>query len=116
MSLSKNIPHLQAGDLAADYARMLYLKTEGLRIVYEEFRAVILNGSIVRDWTQVSMQIKNKEEASATRYGSREERDNGSSRVPSQRSGENGAKAHSFRFKIPPSTKWTPNRLLRHDI
>jgi len=43
---------LQAADLAGGYARSIYLDF-GLRIVCEEFKGVILNGSMVRDWTQV---------------------------------------------------------------
>ena len=46
-------PMLQAADLAGGYARDLYLK-HGLRVVCEEFKGVILNGSMVRDWTQVA--------------------------------------------------------------
>ena len=50
---SKGTPMLQAADLAGGYARDLYLKY-GLRVVCEEFKGVILNGSMVRDWSQVA--------------------------------------------------------------
>lgn len=43
---------LQAADIAAGYARSIYLDF-GLRGVCEEFKGVILNGSMVRDWSQV---------------------------------------------------------------
>lgn len=49
---SSTTPNLQAADIAAGYARMLYLE-KGLRAVCEEFKGVILNGSFVRDWSQV---------------------------------------------------------------
>lgn len=49
---SADTPMLQAADLAGGYARSLYLEL-GLRVVCEEFKGVILNGSMVRDWTQV---------------------------------------------------------------
>lgn len=49
---SADSPMLQAADLAAGYARTLYLDC-GLKIVCEEFRGVVLNGSMVRDWTRV---------------------------------------------------------------
>jgi hypothetical protein len=49
---SKDTPMLQAADLAAGYARELYLES-GLRVVCEEFKGVILNGAMVRDWSQV---------------------------------------------------------------
>ena len=41
---------LQAADLAAGYARRLYESDEGPRKVCVEFRQVLLNGSLVRDW------------------------------------------------------------------
>lgn len=50
---STDTPILQAADLAGGYARDLYLN-HGLRIVCEEFKGVIFNGSMVRDWTQVA--------------------------------------------------------------
>jgi hypothetical protein len=50
---SADVTMLQAADLAAGHARELYLSTEGIRRVCEEFKAVILNGSMIRDWTQV---------------------------------------------------------------
>jgi len=46
-------PTLQAGDLAAGYAEDLYRSSEGIRRVCEEFKGVILNGSMVRDWKQI---------------------------------------------------------------
>jgi hypothetical protein len=49
---SATTPMLQAADLASGYARGLYLDL-GLRVVCEEFKAVIWNGAMVRDWTQV---------------------------------------------------------------
>ena len=49
---STETPMLQVADLAEGYARDRYLEF-GLRVVCEEFRAVILNGTMVRDWTQV---------------------------------------------------------------
>jgi len=49
---STDTPMLQAADLAGGYARSLYLEL-GLRVVCEEFKGVILNGSMVRDWTQL---------------------------------------------------------------
>jgi len=45
-------PALQASDLAAGYARRLYLE-QGLKAVCEEFRSVIFNGSMIRDWARV---------------------------------------------------------------
>jgi hypothetical protein len=45
-------PLLQAADFAGGYARDVYLEL-GLQAVCEEFRAVVLNGSMVRDWSQV---------------------------------------------------------------
>jgi hypothetical protein len=51
--VSADVAMLQAADLAAGYARELYNAHEGLRRVCEEFKGVILNGSMVRDWTQV---------------------------------------------------------------
>jgi hypothetical protein len=45
-------PELQAADLAAGYARRLYESDEGLKKVCLEFRQVLLNGGIVRDWQQ----------------------------------------------------------------
>ena len=50
---STGVAMLQAADLAAGYARELYLSTDGLRRVCEEFKGVIFNGSMVRDWAQV---------------------------------------------------------------
>jgi hypothetical protein len=50
---SRDTPLLQAADIAAGYARTLYTQSDGLKAVCEEFRAVILNGSMVRDWTRV---------------------------------------------------------------
>lgn len=44
-------PELQAADLAAGYARRLYESQDGLKKVCLEFRQVLLNGSLVRDWT-----------------------------------------------------------------
>ena len=49
---SVDSPMLQAADLAGGYARGLYLDL-GLRVVCEEFKGVMLNGSMVRDWTQL---------------------------------------------------------------
>jgi hypothetical protein len=49
---STDTPMLQAADLAGGYARSLYLEL-GVRVVCEEFKGVILNGSMVRDWSQV---------------------------------------------------------------
>ena len=49
---STGVAMLQAADLAAGYARELYLSIDGLRRVCEEFKGVILNGSMVRDWAQ----------------------------------------------------------------
>lgn len=49
---SHSYPQLQAADLAAGYARTLYLKL-GLRVVCEEFKSVVFNGAMVRDWLQV---------------------------------------------------------------
>jgi hypothetical protein len=45
-------PELQAADVAAGYARRLYESEDGLRNVCLEFRQVLLNGSLVRDWRQ----------------------------------------------------------------
>ncbi len=45
-------PELQAADVAAGYARRLYESEDGLRKVCLEFRQVLLNGSLVRDWLQ----------------------------------------------------------------
>lgn len=44
------VQELQAADLAAGYARRLYESADGLKKVCLEFRQVILNGSVVRDW------------------------------------------------------------------
>lgn len=49
---SATTPNLQAADIAAGYARTLYLE-RGLRAVCEEFLGVILNGSMIRDWSRV---------------------------------------------------------------
>lgn len=49
---SKDTSMLQAADIAAGYARGIYYDF-GLRAVCEEFKSVILNGSMVRDWSQV---------------------------------------------------------------
>jgi hypothetical protein len=49
---SADTPMLQAADLAGGYARSLYLDF-GLRVVCEEFKAVVLNGSMIRDWMQL---------------------------------------------------------------
>jgi len=49
---STDTPMLQAADLVGGYARSIYLDL-GLRVVCEEFRGVILNGSMVRDWAQL---------------------------------------------------------------
>jgi hypothetical protein len=49
---STRTPALQAADIAGGYARTLYVE-HGLRVVCEEFKGVILNGAIVRDWTQL---------------------------------------------------------------
>jgi hypothetical protein len=45
-------PELQAADVAAGYARRLYESEDGLKKVCLEFRQVLLNGSLVRDWQQ----------------------------------------------------------------
>jgi hypothetical protein len=45
-------PMVQAADLAGGYAADLYRK-HGLRVVCEEFKGVILNGAMVRDWQQI---------------------------------------------------------------
>ena len=50
---SAGVAMLQAADLAAGYARDLYLSNDGIKRVCEEFKGVILNGSMVRDWAQV---------------------------------------------------------------
>lgn len=50
---SRDTPLLQAADITAGYAKTLYAQSDGLKAVCEEFRAVILNGSMVRDWTRV---------------------------------------------------------------
>lgn len=50
---SHSEPRIQAGDLAAGYAKDLYESSDGIRRVCEEFKGVILNGSMVRDWKQV---------------------------------------------------------------
>ena len=50
---SNDTPMLQAADLAGGYARRLYLDL-GLRVVCEEFKGVILNGAMVRDWNQLA--------------------------------------------------------------
>jgi hypothetical protein len=50
---SASVIMLQAADLAAGYAKDLYLSDSGIRGVCEEFNGVILNGSMVRDWSQV---------------------------------------------------------------
>jgi hypothetical protein len=47
-------PELQAADVAAGYARRLYESEDGLKKVCLEFRQVLLNGSLVRDWRQRS--------------------------------------------------------------
>jgi len=49
---SRETALLQAADIAAGYARTIYADI-GLRAVCEEFKGVILNGSMVRDWSQV---------------------------------------------------------------
>jgi hypothetical protein len=43
-------PELQAADIAAGYARRLYESDDGLKKVCLEFRQVLLNGTLVRDW------------------------------------------------------------------
>jgi hypothetical protein len=45
-------PELQAADLAAGYARRLYESDDGLKKVCIEFRQVLLNGTLIRDWQQ----------------------------------------------------------------
>ncbi len=45
-------PELQAADVAAGYARRLYESEDGLKKVCLEFRQVLLNGTLVRDWQQ----------------------------------------------------------------
>jgi hypothetical protein len=45
-------PELQAADVAAGYARRLYESDDGLKKVCIEFRQVLLNGTLVRDWQQ----------------------------------------------------------------
>jgi hypothetical protein len=62
---SVETPELQVADLAAGYARQLYVGSDGLRIVREEFRAVILNGAMVADGQQLDRQ--NLAELRATR-------------------------------------------------
>ena len=43
---------LKAADVAAGYARRLYESDDGLKKVCIEFRQVLLNGTLVRDWQQ----------------------------------------------------------------
>ncbi|MEW6320897.1 MAG: hypothetical protein AB1635_07400 [Acidobacteriota bacterium] len=50
--ISIDSPELQAADVAAGYARRLYESEDGLKKVCLEFRQVLLNGSLVRDWQQ----------------------------------------------------------------
>jgi len=50
---SVDVPMLQAADLAAGYARSLYVAHGGPRVVCQEFKGVIVNGSMVRDWSQM---------------------------------------------------------------
>lgn len=45
-------PELQAADVAAGYARRLYESDDGLMKVCIEFRQVLLNGTLIRDWQQ----------------------------------------------------------------
>ena len=45
-------PALQAADVAAGYARRLYESNDGLKKVCIEFRQVLLNGTLIRDWQQ----------------------------------------------------------------
>lgn len=47
-------PELQAADVAAGYARRLYESEDGLKKVCVEFRQVLLNGTLVRDWQEQS--------------------------------------------------------------
>lgn len=49
---SRTRRELQAADIAAGYARRLYESDEGLKKVCLEFRRVLLNGTVVRDWKQ----------------------------------------------------------------
>jgi hypothetical protein len=49
---SDTSPELQAADVAAGYARRLYESDDGLKKVCIEFRQVLLNGTLVRDWQQ----------------------------------------------------------------
>jgi hypothetical protein len=49
---SAKSPELQAADVAAGYARRLYESDDGLKRVCLEFRQVLLNGTLVRDWQQ----------------------------------------------------------------
>jgi hypothetical protein len=49
---STDTPMLQAADLAGGYARSVYIDL-GLRVVCEEFKGVVFNGSMVRDWSQI---------------------------------------------------------------
>lgn len=48
---SKVTPELQAADVAAYHARTLY-DEHGLKAVCDEFRCVIHNAALVRDWQQ----------------------------------------------------------------
>lgn len=45
-------PELQAADVAAGYARRLYESDDGLKKVCIEFRQMLLNGTLIRDWQQ----------------------------------------------------------------
>jgi hypothetical protein len=50
--VSRLRPELQAADVAAGYARRLYESVDGLKKVCLEFRQVLLNGRLVRDYRQ----------------------------------------------------------------
>ena len=47
-SNSKESRHLGAGDLAAGYARELYMSSHGLNKVRDAFDLVVLNGEVLR--------------------------------------------------------------------
>ena len=49
---------LQAADVAAGHARRLYESNDGLKKVCVEFRQVLLNGTLIRDWLQQQEPIR----------------------------------------------------------
>ena len=45
-------PFLQVSDIAAGYAKDLY-RHGGAQLLSEQFRLVVINGAVVRDWAQI---------------------------------------------------------------